>query len=147
MFFFFFKQKTAYEMRISDWSSDVCSSDLRGARRHDAGDRGRNGPAGGRGRRSLVPEGRADDAAALSRPRECASRRGGGRIADEPLLRCRGQGGLARHGRARLDGRGGEGADGGGGGIGSGRLAMAPPPFRPPPLDQQGVGDEQSGSV
>src|SRR3546814_1158565 len=30
--FFFFKQKTAYEMRISDWSSDVCSSDLP---RHD----------------------------------------------------------------------------------------------------------------
>src|SRR3546814_7237318 len=28
VFFFFFKQKTAYEMRISDWSSDVCSSDL-----------------------------------------------------------------------------------------------------------------------
>src|SRR3546814_7817024 len=27
-YFFFFKQKTAYEMRISDWSSDVCSSDL-----------------------------------------------------------------------------------------------------------------------
>src|SRR3546814_4733736 len=38
-FFFFFKQKTAYEMRISDWSSDVCSSDLlpqgaRSAARH-----------------------------------------------------------------------------------------------------------------
>src|SRR3546814_1330197 len=40
--FFFFKQKTAYEMRISDWSSDVCSSDLTGdqpsqpgAMRHD----------------------------------------------------------------------------------------------------------------
>src|SRR3546814_3218333 len=32
LFFFFFKQKTAYEMRISDWSSDVCSSDLA----HDA---------------------------------------------------------------------------------------------------------------
>src|SRR3546814_10203297 len=31
--FFFFKQKTAYEMRISDWSSDVCSSDLRPERR------------------------------------------------------------------------------------------------------------------
>src|SRR3546814_4828419 len=31
MLFFFFKQKTAYEMRISDWSSDVCSSDLHGA--------------------------------------------------------------------------------------------------------------------
>src|SRR3546814_6433375 len=29
LFVFFFKQKTAYEMRISDWSSDVCSSDLR----------------------------------------------------------------------------------------------------------------------
>src|SRR3546814_8402569 len=28
LFFFFFKQKTAYEMRISDWRSDVCSSDL-----------------------------------------------------------------------------------------------------------------------
>src|SRR3546814_15764699 len=33
-FFFFFKQKTAYEMRISDWSSDVCSSDLRQAETH-----------------------------------------------------------------------------------------------------------------
>src|SRR3546814_1030985 len=33
--FFFFKQKTAYEMRISDWSSDVCSSDLTmGRKRH-----------------------------------------------------------------------------------------------------------------
>src|SRR3546814_12787426 len=30
LYLFFFKQKTAYEMRISDWSSDVCSSDLRG---------------------------------------------------------------------------------------------------------------------
>src|SRR3546814_9404698 len=34
---FFFKQKTAYEMRISDWSSDVCSSDLR---QHLAQERG-----------------------------------------------------------------------------------------------------------
>src|SRR3546814_10690839 len=38
-FLFFFKQKTAYEMRISDWSSDVCSSDLARmsarARRHE----------------------------------------------------------------------------------------------------------------
>src|SRR3546814_10696602 len=31
VYVFFFKQKTAYEMRISDWSSDVCSSDLRDA--------------------------------------------------------------------------------------------------------------------
>src|SRR3546814_9756561 len=43
--FFFFKQKTAYEMRISDWSSDVCSSDLRLGQgrapggREDAGER------------------------------------------------------------------------------------------------------------
>src|SRR3546814_855295 len=38
-FFFFFKQKTAYEMRISDWSSDVCSSDLLGDRqRADRGE-------------------------------------------------------------------------------------------------------------
>src|SRR3546814_1038830 len=38
-YFFFFKQKTAYEMRISDWSSDVCSSDLKefiSGFRHDA---------------------------------------------------------------------------------------------------------------
>src|SRR3546814_4717081 len=41
-FFFFFKQKTAYEMRISDWSSDVCSSDLRvHATGDQAGDVGR----------------------------------------------------------------------------------------------------------
>src|SRR3546814_5751847 len=36
-FFFFFKQKTAYEMRISDWSSDVCSSDLRAFARWSIG--------------------------------------------------------------------------------------------------------------
>src|SRR3546814_3039798 len=35
--FFFFKQKTAYEMRISDWSSDVCSSDLGSSKQHIAG--------------------------------------------------------------------------------------------------------------
>src|SRR3546814_1920019 len=34
--FFFFKQKTAYEMRISDWSSDVCSSDLEPKRQYHA---------------------------------------------------------------------------------------------------------------
>src|SRR3546814_5324347 len=33
-FFLFFKQKSAYEMRISDWSSDVCSSDLHGCLSH-----------------------------------------------------------------------------------------------------------------
>src|SRR3546814_6563617 len=39
VYFFFFKQKTAYEMRISDWSSDVCSSDL--ARIEDIVEHGR----------------------------------------------------------------------------------------------------------
>src|SRR3546814_19323685 len=39
LLFFFVKQKTAYEMRISDWSSDVCSSDLPG--RHADAERGR----------------------------------------------------------------------------------------------------------
>src|SRR3546814_6605486 len=34
LFVFFFKRKTAYEMRISDWSSDVCSSDLHRPARH-----------------------------------------------------------------------------------------------------------------
>src|SRR3546814_3904336 len=43
-FFFFFKQKTAYEMRISDWSSDVCSSDLL-----------RDAPAGARRRPARAP--------------------------------------------------------------------------------------------
>src|SRR3546814_7437149 len=36
MLFFFFKQKTAYEMRISDWSSDVCSSDLSAPKENSA---------------------------------------------------------------------------------------------------------------
>src|SRR3546814_7190036 len=39
IFFFFFKQKTAYEMRISDWSSDVCSADLDGSSRPRKTDR------------------------------------------------------------------------------------------------------------
>src|SRR3546814_6185299 len=38
--YFFFKQKTAYEMRISDWSSDVCSSDLTTLRMDVIRDRG-----------------------------------------------------------------------------------------------------------
>src|SRR3546814_6562158 len=43
--FFFFKQKTAYELRISDWSSDVCSSDLLQPR--EIGERPRRIAAGG----------------------------------------------------------------------------------------------------
>src|SRR3546814_11811341 len=43
LLFFFFKQKTAYEMRISDWSSDVCSSDLDDAERGGGGAAGQSG--------------------------------------------------------------------------------------------------------
>src|SRR3546814_17261293 len=54
-FVFFFKQKTAYEMRISDWSSDVCSSDLPlivpPPRRYPCP--GKNGDRGCPGRRSM----------------------------------------------------------------------------------------------
>src|SRR3546814_11352914 len=45
LFFCFFKQKTAYEMRISDWSSDVCSSDLVGAHRRGQALRRRHPPS------------------------------------------------------------------------------------------------------
>src|SRR3546814_20263203 len=49
LYVFFFKQKTAYEMRISDWSSDVCSSDLLRRRghqvRHDVSHKLLNGVA------------------------------------------------------------------------------------------------------
>src|SRR3546814_1163232 len=48
LLFFFFKQKTAYEMRISDWSSDVCSSDLPG--------RGTDGGVARRNRRDRLSD-------------------------------------------------------------------------------------------
>src|SRR3546814_1374823 len=51
--FFFFKQKTAYEMRISDWSSDVCSSDL-GRRQVDRGDSGDHAAGEGMGLAEVV---------------------------------------------------------------------------------------------
>src|SRR3546814_14839563 len=69
--FFCFKQKTAYEMRISDWSSDVCSSDLQrrddrhhraGARRiGDRGDGRQVAEAARRGRRYRRAAARAGD--------------------------------------------------------------------------------------
>src|SRR3546814_4528194 len=52
-FVFFFKQKTAYEMRISDWSSDVCSSDLRGGGRSSARETAMRVAAGGIARKVL----------------------------------------------------------------------------------------------
>src|SRR3546814_2902095 len=63
---FFFKQKTAYEMRISDWSSDVCSSDL--STRHCPGAYPRQ--QRGRGRRRLPVPRRAHHDPAAHAPRE-----------------------------------------------------------------------------
>src|SRR3546814_2382472 len=48
LFLFFFKQKTAYEMRISDWSSDVCSSDLAEGMRGNLGKWAPRAEPGGR---------------------------------------------------------------------------------------------------
>src|SRR3546814_2649000 len=53
LFVFLFKQKTAYEMRISDWSSDVCSSDLR---------RDRGGAGGGSQYARAAPAAKASPA-------------------------------------------------------------------------------------
>src|SRR3546814_7606170 len=71
-FFFFVKQKTAYEMRISDWSSDVCSSDL-GENDDDESNSGRacrlagEGDDGGLGRRGLDANGERNDRGAEHR--------------------------------------------------------------------------------
>src|SRR3546814_12965750 len=54
-FFFFFKQKTAYEMRISDWSSDVCSSDLSDDKATFGGGFGKSGTARRDWDRSIIP--------------------------------------------------------------------------------------------
>src|SRR3546814_14496757 len=59
MFVFFFKQKTAYEMRISDWSSDVCSSDLQ-QRHHRRRDRHRRAPVLPQGHREHADHQRLD---------------------------------------------------------------------------------------
>src|SRR3546814_4315648 len=102
--FFFFKQKTAYEMRISDWSSDVCSSDLV---RHRAHARLRAGARRGAG------PGRVRSEAHRSRCRRRAARAPGDaavRAACAPAtspvgaaegaglcsLSCEGRGGLGR---------------------------------------------------
>src|SRR3546814_20467858 len=63
---FFFKPRTAYEMRISDWSSDVCSSDLLAARLDD----GRHRHAGGGQRRDA-----AVGAVVVGEERDLAARR------------------------------------------------------------------------
>src|SRR3546814_1106736 len=61
--FFFFKQKTAYEMRISDWSSDVCSSDLAPvvAGQHAGRDAKQEGAADGERHHGIGRAGAPDD--------------------------------------------------------------------------------------
>src|SRR3546814_11634457 len=89
IWFFFFKQKTAYEMRISDWSSDVCSSDLAARRQVDAA---RNdGHADSRG---IGGAARAAAAAALADVAALRRGRSGGRtgIGDFPPTQAVGRG-------------------------------------------------------
>src|SRR3546814_6285545 len=59
--FFFFKQKTAYELRISDWSSDVCSADLRDQEQHDSAGDTETVEADAERVEDIVPEQREDD--------------------------------------------------------------------------------------
>src|SRR3546814_8551409 len=75
--FFFFKQKTAYEMRISDWSSDVCSSDLRRDHPRDIGQ-----PRGGRAARLSVVGGASRGAEAALAAAEADARGAAARHAD-----------------------------------------------------------------
>src|SRR3546814_19868455 len=73
--FLFFKQKTAYEMRISDWSSDVCSSDLPGLRlrhRPRAADADAGSGAAARGDRRGAADGAILPALAPQRRGRCA---------------------------------------------------------------------------
>src|SRR3546814_3984139 len=71
MVFFFFEQKTAYEMRISDWSSDVCSSDLSYRRiaclRHDCASRSTS-HAWGSSAGLLLGDRAADAGASVNKP-------------------------------------------------------------------------------
>src|SRR3546814_1104993 len=77
-YFFFFKQKTAYEMRISDWSSDVCSSDLckrkRGQEHHDSDQHRQHGKGAERRQQSFGrAQGEARDHEAVRATGGCAA--------------------------------------------------------------------------
>src|SRR3546814_9531871 len=91
--FFFFKQKTAYEMRISDWSSDVCSSDLHG----DLAGGGIGARLDGAGNVEAVPEldrGRRLGAAGGDRQQrqQCKQRSEERRVGKEGVSTCRSRG-------------------------------------------------------
>src|SRR3546814_8772663 len=100
-FYFFFKQKTAYEVRISDWSSDVCSSDLAEPRscrpRCRAAGALRSVPRGG-----ILAERRQAAAFGLAGTRACR-----GRTGEEEGRRDRksGEEGKGGSGRVALGGR------------------------------------------
>src|SRR3546814_9631306 len=83
-FFFFFKQKTAYEMRISDWSSDVCSSDLLNALKLLVEDSERAGEADDIEQRAGE---QADGGMRRKSALHCRAFRGDGRHADNPNIR------------------------------------------------------------
>src|SRR3546814_3983550 len=90
-YFFFFKQKTAYEMRISDWSSDVCSSDLQWGQARNQSSEGRVAEQAGeikatlikRRERRQLAQGRSAEAAAYIEVREDFEHR--------PWTKCRAQ--------------------------------------------------------
>src|SRR3546814_8074920 len=105
--FCFFKQKTAYEMRISDWSSDVCSSDLMAAAEPDIGE-GRMRAVEHSQFRRLIRRNVGDE---LSANRLPARARAGEIILDHPLAEAFGDHGALI---ARAEG----GFDGGAVGIG-----------------------------
>src|SRR3546814_5020846 len=87
--FFFFKQKTAYEMRISDWSSDVCSSDLQMRRqRNDVPLRKRKSEPSAR---VFRPKATTSETmrARMSAPRESALRSEERRVGKEGVRTCR----------------------------------------------------------
>src|SRR3546814_2024510 len=96
--FFFFKQKTAYEMRISDWSSDVCSSDLHREAENRVDHRNRRQIVGGRiddildHARGLHRTVEADAAAnrAFAKPRPAREEEEAGGHREEQLGRRRG---------------------------------------------------------
>src|SRR3546814_19026023 len=91
--FFFFKQKTAYEMRISDWRSDVCSSDLveRGERRAGVGFNGSAFTLGRQRGTARAGQGADDRVMFVRRPLgEARFDEGGGEIAHAVLRNANG---------------------------------------------------------
>src|SRR3546814_15044783 len=132
--FYFFKQKTAYEMRISDWSSDVCSSDLVLAHAACCGPVVGVGEVDGRGRGAGIG-GAEFGEACLDRGEVCRGERVGGEELlaevprpdpDEPVSEEGLRGGLDRALEDEASGGRWEGRRVGKGGGGRGRLRWSP---------------------